>query len=372
MSLRADCVYEISRVGKVQGIRTKRKKTHEALSQSDDGTEPQSSRTQTQLHNNDGDEEIDSETREEGQVCDVTSPHEQASYQRDQDPLHAWSPEPWASWNDSFLSLDNNLPLVTDHTVGNAMASMPDDTLQVEIPSSTSASGFENQFPALCSNNMIESSHTSSSADTVPQLMPPRPSVQRMATLSTEAMAALNSKCIIALADITITLENYLRSNLKVLDLIVTSVRSVADELKKVALHQRQLRNERCMFLSITVMYQVIALLESGSLDILGPTSTNRDQPGGAGGSIEFRPRLGFGVLSAFSEEEQRSMKIHVIRKECQNMDEIIAEFVALAKLGPEGSAPPTSAELEERAKCFTGLQRRLKVLSSKASMGLQ
>jgi hypothetical protein len=64
-------------------------------------------------------------------------------------------------------------------------------------------------------------------------------------------------------------------------------------------------------------------------------------------------------------------MKIYILCKECQNAEEVLAQLIALAKLGPNASTPLSAAEMEDKTKCFTGLHTRLKELISQANLAL-
>ena len=167
----------------------------------------------------------------------------------------------------------------------------------------------------------------------------------------------LDSKCFLACTQILITLENYIMSELKALDLILVVVRKACDELRRLIQYQQQSRCDRCLFLFVATMHQVVELLDAGTRFMDGTEDTHHDVLGAS--NAGFMPSFGFGGLSV-SAEEQRSWKTHLIRREVQHVEEAFKCLVALSKLGP--SCAPTDPEsMEQRENCLTGLQQRFK-----------
>lgn len=246
----------------------------------------------------------------------------------------------------SISAGESNLPPLDLDRIGNvATAASPNTTLPTPL--------------SQISAPLLPTSLLSAPAGTAP-LPSVEPSLTELPRLKTN----LDGKCVMALTNIIITMEQYLLSELKVLDLVINTVRSVTNEMRKVLQCQQESRCDRCILLFLTIMYQVITLLEAGANSIFEAEAS--DHEGSGGMSVDFTPKFGFGAFS-INAEEQRSLKLHVIRKECQNAGEMLAQIVALAKLGPMGSPPATPEQVEERAKCFNVVQRRLKDLSDKA-----
>ncbi|KAF2014415.1 hypothetical protein BU24DRAFT_213944 [Aaosphaeria arxii CBS 175.79] len=382
ISLNTECIYMESRVGKVQGIRTKRKKTHPESAPSDDGVSSQSNSTQIQDDDEDETEGRD-RNRADTLISSLPSPKAHFPDSADQIGLQPWSPGSW-SWNNELFTLDSN---ITSRYTGETGVSGSSEASSAQLPTSITASSVCTRLTEVeCEN--IGNLTTAAAIQSLPTpiFTPstarpptftttsalPQPTTETMSIQRQQALAARNSKCVLALANMVITLENYLVSNLKVLDLIIASVRTVAEEMRRILQYQRESRDDRCMFLSTTIMYQVIELLEIGANAVFEKGLAEQGHAGPAEDFEDFTPKLGFGALSTFNAEEQRSMKIHVLRKECQNMEEVLAQLLALAKVGPNAGAPPLSeAEMEDKTKCFTGLQIRLKNLICKANLAL-
>ncbi|KAF2690566.1 hypothetical protein K458DRAFT_60637 [Lentithecium fluviatile CBS 122367] len=366
-SLRVDCIYVESRVGKVQGVRLKRKKPEPETVTVGETTRSRSNSTQAAE-----DERTDEPETNGSTVPDVPSPKPQLQGSRDQ-LLPGWSPRQW-SWDDSLLPFDapGSIFHHEDGTMGMGNGEPSSTTSASACESRLSSIDFSSlgtaDLPPQPSNPLLSASSFSSLNRT--------PSLRSTEPVSNErprAKAKIDSKCVLALANILINLENYLLSDLRVLDLILNTVRSVTEEIRNIVHYQQKSRCDRCMFLFITIMHQVVILLEAGASVVFEAEAVEHDREGMLDGATNLIPmgRFGFGAFSSFNAEEQLSWKIHRIRKECQNSGELLAQIVALAKLGPRDTPLATPEQVEERIKCFTGLQSRIKALSDKACLHL-
>jgi hypothetical protein len=189
-------------------------------------------------------------------------------------------------------------------------------------------------------------------------------------------LTKLDSNCILVCSQIITTLENYLLSELNVLDLILTTVRAVAAEMTRLVQHVQESRGERCMFLFLTIMHQIIELLESGSrtmlsegYDPLHPNSTPSDPFGSSvslSGTTNPLPSLGFSAFS-LSAEEQRGFRTRVLMREYQNVGELLVKIVALARLGPRGALMDQES-VDQRSKWVVGLEMRLRDMKEKVA----
>lgn len=177
--------------------------------------------------------------------------------------------------------------------------------------------------------------------------------------------AKLDSKCVLACAHILATLENYLLSELRALDLILEAIRRATTELQKLVRLQQQSRCDRCIVLFTAVMFQVIALLEAGSkpLPNSNPDGDGDEDEDGllAGMHTHFVPALGFGAFSP-TAEEQRSWRAQLVRREYRHVSEILSSVTVLARLGPRGASLAPEM-VEQRTKCLMNLERKLKEL---------
>ncbi|POS75436.1 hypothetical protein DHEL01_v206178 [Diaporthe helianthi] len=183
----------------------------------------------------------------------------------------------------------------------------------------------------------------------------------------------LDSKCVLACANILATLENYLLSDLRTLDLVLAAVRKASDDLKQLVRLQQESRCDRCIILFTAIMFQIIDLLEAGTTPLPDEDSDDAEMllagllPGGgrggggilAGVQTSFVPSLGFGAFSLTSEE-QRSWRSQIVLREYRHVGEILSGVTELAKLGPRGAS--TAPEMvEHRTGCLKNLAGKLK-----------
>jgi hypothetical protein len=350
-NLRVECVYEESRVGKVQ---------------------PPRKRKRSQPHT----------------VATACLPPAQSPNRIDtgslEDALQHWPSDTWGStsWEADTLSLNDTVAMFEDldaaaNTSNNSCSGDTLDSLMsLETTSITlgSNSSLASHLPSGSSTTSSRQSALSAlvsdrdfgppSALNVSHPLPAPPSSITPSSLHTVPQSEpvltsskLDSKCFLACTQILITLENYIMSELKALDLILVVVRKACDELRRLIQYQQQSRCDRCLFLFVATMHQVVELLDAGTRFMDGTEDTHHDVLGAS--NAGFMPSFGFGGLSV-SAEEQRSWKTHLIRREVQHVEEAFKCLVALSKLGP--SCAPTDPEsMEQRENCLTGLQQRFK-----------
>ncbi|KAF2446662.1 hypothetical protein P171DRAFT_512465, partial [Karstenula rhodostoma CBS 690.94] len=338
-NLRVECVYGESRVGKVQPPRKRKKSEQHTVS-------------------------IESPIRIDEGSLEVA--------------LQQWPSDTWGatSWEGDTLSL-NDMFENLDATVDTNNNSSADDTLDSMIsldalgsqpsPASRLLSGSSTTSSRDSALSILESNRNSGSSVTpkVPHPLPTLPSSTNLPSSRTAAQSEpiltrskMDSKCFLACTQILITLENYIVSELKALDLILSVVRKACDELRRLIQYQQESRCDRCLFLFVATMHQVVELLDAGSRCMNDNEDAHHDMPGALNSG--FIPSFGFGGFSV-SAEDQRSWKVHLIRRETQHVDEAFKCLVALSKLGPPSCAPTDPESVKQRENCITGLQTRFK-----------
>lgn len=174
----------------------------------------------------------------------------------------------------------------------------------------------------------------------------------------------LDSRCVLACTQIISNLENYILAELKALDLSLTIVRQTVNELSRLIDTQQASRSFRCMALFSVIMYQIVELLEVGCAGFLvesqvGSTDELPDWLRNGG-----TPGLGFGAFR-MDAREQRAWRADIVLKELRQISETLQKIVTLARLGPRQACQGTS---EERAACYSELERRLRALSEKVA----
>ncbi|KAI0172952.1 hypothetical protein GGR52DRAFT_572762 [Hypoxylon sp. FL1284] len=392
-TLRTECIYTESRVGKVRGLRTKRKES-----------EPQ----QTTSGVSPVDPDLPDSVVANPSI--TQSPKRRAPSSPDQNP-QPW-PESWAPpepWTYDVQMLDGSMPNFNDILQGATLGSPAYTAESSGEPGASECAatgsslgtvgydlGFSSDKPSSLSNHSVMSSagtQPSLGQDSVssppaattasdptkdiltpnlsrPVANPPqvkRPRQNPEPELDTEPRepnyTKLDSKCVLASAHILATLENYLLSELRALDLILEAIRKATIELKKLVQLQQQSRCSRCILLFTAIMFQVVELLEVGSRPL--PDSED-DFPGGflAGMQTHFVPALGFGAFSP-NAEEQRSWRSQLVRREYRHVSEILSSVMVLARLGPRGASPAPEM-VAQRTMCLMNLERKLKDLCKK------
>lgn len=349
-------------MGKVQGTRTKRKRFHpEPESTTSQHSRETSINGLTQLQDRaEGQEVIDLND------ASVTSPKRHAPDPLEQ-TLRDWSTsQSWTltNWDNGDLSMDIQPTMFDDYINDNSNTSQnnfatPELSDITTITDSTSASGNPRALPAL---------PTPVSVVALPALhvpAKPKPPPEPTDKEFERSMAKIDSRCVLACANIITTLENYLLSELKVLDLILSTVRTVADELRKLIQHQQQSRSDRCMLLFVTIMHQIVTLFEVGTREAFDDQGHEESGNSASDDQSSFMPKLGFGAFS-INAEEQKAWKSRIIRRELENTTELLAGVTALCRLGPRGGSTDP-ADAEERVKCISGIDRRLRVLGERA-----
>lgn len=169
-----------------------------------------------------------------------------------------------------------------------------------------------------------------------------------------------NSKCVIACAHILATLETYLLSELKTLDLVLGAVHKATEDLKQLVKIQEKSRCERCVALFTPILSQIIDLLEAGTTPL---PDDGVGLPGSclSGIQTEFIPTLGFGAFQV-TAEEQLSWRSRIVLKEYRHVGEVLSSVTELAGLGPRGSSSAPEM-VKYRTDSHRKLEARLKSL---------
>ncbi|KAJ4357170.1 uncharacterized protein N0V89_001745 [Didymosphaeria variabile] len=253
------------------------------------------------------------------------------------------------------LGVSNDLlPFIPDHRTDHAGQQNHQDSISIPSPTGITSDA---QGLILTPTSQVDPTY-SRMAPARRRTIPETPQ---------QNFSKLDSRCVLACTQILVTLENYLFSELRALDLILATVSKAVDDLKKLVELQQQSRCDRCIILFTTVMLQVIALLEAGSNsatdheldavdDIIYGT---QPRPG---------PSLHFGAFLPTSEE-QRSWRSRIITREYRHVGEILSGVMVLARLGPRGSSTDPTA-VDSRLKCLGNIEQRLKEMAAKEGSG--
>jgi hypothetical protein len=389
-------------VGKVQGVRAKRRKSqHKPLATLKDAPRERTGNGHFQTATNSEANTKSSHASSQGQNIPPHSSLNQA--------LQEWSPEPWATaiWDETMIGLaapsavfnDANEDFCTISPNGSAQL-INGTTVSVDISNETAPCDISHFVDGTANDSSITDGSVAepdrntlcnlqittlsfSNTTNPPQgftrvdstqghhIEPPSTSslvggpagrLTGSACLDEAGCTAkLDSTCVLACTSIIITLENYLLFELRVLDLILSTVRSAADEVHKIAQHQQESRCDRCMFLFTTILSQLVTLLEVAFKVMIEEEPLNHTEllPNR---SLNIVPRFSFGAFT-IDADEQSSWKTYIVRRECQHLGQVLGKIMALAMLGPKGSAPATPTPYKERSNWFKGIEQRLKAL---------
>ncbi|KAI1435778.1 hypothetical protein GGR50DRAFT_284546 [Xylaria sp. CBS 124048] len=384
-TLHTTCVYVESRVGKVQGPRSRRgtSSLHQGVPREPASAAPQTASPDTLEAN------LSPETPRSNSFS--SGPHPPA-----------WS-EPWdpsEDWRSGVQMPDGAFPGLHDlvnegvlafqanaspNGCGRASdssspghASNDAGTIHcgsnlgaiMDVPSSTA------ETPAV-SPNGLQIYHTGamtspSLSTSIPQnlgfALPPLPPVHTITapptqkpqhagvsqqSIGDQASARLNNKCALACAHIIATLESYLLLELKALDLILEATRKATNELDKLVHLQKESRCGRCIMLFTAALSQVTELLEAGSKQLpdSGVGLSDRFPPGIQMG---FMPSFGFGAFPLMAEE-QLSLRFSLIRRECHHVGKVVQNVEALSTI-----TTTTGIQEQRPLTGLDGLKQRL------------
>ncbi|KAF1998242.1 hypothetical protein P154DRAFT_604180 [Amniculicola lignicola CBS 123094] len=176
--------------------------------------------------------------------------------------------------------------------------------------------------------------------------------------------AELDSQCVLVCCQIASELESYMVADIKSLRIVLGIVRKGVERLNDAVGLQQGSRNFRCMAMFGVILYQIIELLESGCACFLDKTANRKDSF-----AVQIQGMLPGIALGGFGmdPEEQSSWRSHIVLKEIQQTSEVLNRIKKLMAVGESGASKGPSTP-EEREKCFVDLEIRLKALSEKVA----
>ncbi|GAW14663.1 hypothetical protein ANO14919_040660 [Xylariales sp. No.14919] len=374
-TLQITCLYAESRVGKVQGPRLRHRSLAAQVTPKDPVlvAPPVPSPGMTEAHD---------------------APDSPSTHAFNHTEQHTWTGnwEPTEDWtgvqmlSETFTGLDNllneenlvlpaNAPAGDGEQAGNEPEHANNDagtihcSLSAVMDASSSPSEGSSEPPAALQLNHsggIASSYSSTgltqglgfdlpalqalhTATPTTSYITQKPQYEGVAQLGTgeKEFARLNSRCALSCTHIIATLETYLLLELKALDLILEATRKAANEIEKLVHLQRELRCGRCTILFTVALSQITELLDAGRKQL-------SDSGGGWQGDfapglqMPFMPSLGFGAFS-FVAEEQLSLRLSLIGRECRHVGKIVANVEALAATDTTGQKITSLAGLKQR-----------------------
>ncbi|KAI1653956.1 hypothetical protein F4813DRAFT_372600 [Daldinia decipiens] len=329
----AQCIYLESKVGKVPGIRAKKKQLHSQ------GPEP-SQKPATASHRSETPITVTS---------DVNS-----SPDHGQDDSTGWT----AGWN--FNTTDETANLNVDlHASTEESSVSPGATM--DFPSNE-------EYPLVALEGSLEEflmaqgSLPSSSAEQVQQVVP---LTHRPASVEIRHQKQLDSQCCVECCKIISELESYIAAELKVLKIVLVILRGTLEKVAHLIELQQSSKNPRCLTLFSTLMYQVLELLEVCLSIVIDENHSQRSHS-----LIWGSTGLGVGDFSLESEDQSasRTQKI-AITKIVRQAIEALGKLQDLAGARQDlFSTNQTNTVYGNRRDCYADLEYRFKELTVRSA----
>ncbi|KAI1394563.1 hypothetical protein F4819DRAFT_481150 [Hypoxylon fuscum] len=187
---------------------------------------------------------------------------------------------------------------------------------------------------------------------------------QMLISLGLRPRNEVDSQCCLEACQAISDLENYIMADLKAFKIILGIVRKALEKLTHLMSLQQSSRNLRCLMLFTTLMYQVLELLEVCLSTVAAEEERQRSRSLTGGLSS-----LGFGDFS-IDAEEQSAFRIQTILKETQQATEVLGRLKTLTGVGPDpGSVNYSqSAQGKARGDCYVDLEIRLRDLTTRCA----
>lgn len=322
------CIYLQSRVGKVPGIRAKRKPSsiqtteHHALMRLDFSADQQA-----------------------GPGLEA----EDAGFQGQADEIATWT----NNWD--FGSPENRtvVGLLDDPQTTPVAPQLETEPAPCSSRAAAPLGPEEYDSPGLQSNleDLLMRNLPDTPAPTPTQKMP--------LSLGLRPRNEVDSRCCLECCQLISDMETYIMADLRAFKIILEIIRKAIDKAKRLTTIQEDSCNLRCLFLLNTLMYQILELLELGLsiVNLERERHRNESMSGHVSGL-----GLGFGDTS-IDAEEQLAFKVQRLLKEGQRATELTSQIATLAGMGPDAGPPDVSEIVQEKARrgCHLDLFLRLK-----------
>ncbi|KAI0182486.1 hypothetical protein EV127DRAFT_475884 [Xylaria flabelliformis] len=339
----ARCIYSESRVGKVAGIRAKKTQTVVVSTESQKRQRRISSPAITQ--------------------CASSPASSTAPTERDQDADSEatiwWSP----GWNSS--SSHNNIAVAANskETPGLAQFSM----------SATNPSSFGPLAAFAASNDFCLTEHFGDimgppsplpAADGQQADMAGNMHQQLPLLRGIRERTETDSHCCQDCCHLITEIENFINLELKDAKIIIGILKQVIEKVTHLISLQQGSANLRCLMLFLTLLYQMIELMDGGFAAMAAEETRQRTRSI-TGGSIN----LGFGGFSLGVDNHCASMKQEFL-KEIRQAETINVALRAMVEPVPGGSATTGlhSPQSKALSNCFLDIQSQLNELAQRIS----
>ncbi|KAF2122853.1 hypothetical protein BDV96DRAFT_593336 [Lophiotrema nucula] len=177
-------------------------------------------------------------------------------------------------------------------------------------------------------------------------------------------LSELDSQCVLICCQIVTELESCKVANIQSLQIVLGIVKKAVERLIDIVRLQQESRSFKCMAMFGVLIYQIIELLECGCASFL---NVDADHKNSLASQVHgMLPALSFGYLT-MDPKEQSSWRCHIVLREIRQTSELLQNIKKLSGVGESGAADGVSTQLE-RERCFVDLENRLKALSDRVT----
>ncbi|KAF2457633.1 hypothetical protein BDY21DRAFT_30287 [Lineolata rhizophorae] len=212
-------------------------------------------------------------------------------------------------------------------------------------------------------DGFVESPVAMSSSRITPPLGAVSPASSPTSCLSQRS--DIDSHCVLACAQVVISLENYILADVKVLGIILGVVRKAVDRLSELVNMQQGTRNSRFLDQLNVILNQIIDLFERGCSSFLDEDYTMQHSSLSDQLNVQSMssciPGFALGGFHA-GRQEQCAWRAHVIQKEIQHARELLHQMRILITWSP----PENACENQARELCYDNFDMRLRDLSER------
>ncbi|KAI0401582.1 hypothetical protein F4802DRAFT_422397 [Xylaria palmicola] len=333
----ADCIYQESRVGKVPGIRAKRRKDH--------GEKPARPQGKTVF------------TTTQTSVT-ATPTTESSLHSHDHNDTMSWVTD-WRLDGPGTATLDLLEELDTTSNMNSVHTSTGEDSGSSGFM--TNGSGDEAYIISSPDANLINLPMFQLATPVATGPGTDLPQSPRMPmTLGLRPRNEGDSQCCLECCQMINDLENYIMAELKAFKILLGIIRRALERLGALIDLQQDSRNLRCVMLFTTLMYQILELLEV-CLSIVTAETTRQRSRSLAGVSFG----IGFGDIT-MDAEEQSAFRMQTILREVQQAAEVLVKLRALATGGSDRNASGAQQGVVAQGDHYLDLELRFKDLAAR------
>ncbi|RYP47129.1 hypothetical protein DL768_006772 [Monosporascus sp. mg162] len=340
---RSNCVYVESRVGKVPGVRAKRK---QMLNQ--ESPRPQSSETIS------GDRSA--------AAPGIAPTTESSSQDCEQDSVIGWTTDWHIGALGDIIGADFQADASNIHVAHSTATITAPESSSGFAAAVSSSEEFSINAMHVTLGDFSMSQHPGSPSIEQVEGLSPTPQVPM--SLGLRPRNEIDSQCCLECCQIINDLENYIMAELRSFKIILGIVRKALEKVRHLMGLQHRSRDLRCLMLFTPLMHQVLELLELCLFTVADEKERqqNRSLTGGLSG-------LGFGDFSMSDAEEQSAFRIHTMLREIHQATEVLSKLKTLAGVEPDPRTTvdgSRSTQAKARGECYADLEFRFRDLATR------